>query len=287
MISLNFIMNSHDSQFCSLPSPVVDLLAGITQATLVTVVGYPFDLIKSRMQTGNYRGTIDCIFKSIASEGPMVLYRGATAPWISHLMKRPIQYPMAEKLKQYLTGTSNNYLIGGATGAIGPLFGTPLQVVKVGMQTSTRSDFNTWQYVKHIAQTKGLKGFYRGFGPTVMKDTLFGASFLGHYYTLRDYFIKHSASDVPTWQATFISGATAHCATWMLLIPIDNIKTKTQKAGEYRGTLEIIKNTIKAEGTLSLWRGVIPACLRTIPVSGVAMVGYEYIRSALGNLNYK
>lgn len=62
----------------------------------------------------------------MTKEGPMVLYRGATTPWISHLMKRPIQYPMAEKLKEQLPGTSNNYLIGGATGAIGPIFGTPL-----------------------------------------------------------------------------------------------------------------------------------------------------------------
>lgn len=258
---------------------MVNLVAGVTQATLVTVVGYPFDFVKSRMQTGNYRGTIDCLVKSIASEGPMVLYRGAAAPWISHLMKRPIQYPMAEKLKQYLTGTSNNYLIGGATGAIGPLFGTPLQVVKVGMQTSTSNDFTTTQYIKQIAQTKGLKGFYRGLGATVMKDTLFGASFLGHYYTLRDYFTKHSK--VVTWQVTFFSGAAAHCATWLLLIPIDSIKTKAQNFKEHRGTIEIVKNTIKTEGVLSLWRGVLPACLRTIPVSGVAMVGYEYIRSYL------
>ena len=37
----------------------------------------PFDVIKSRVQDGNqYKGMMDCVRKSVAAEGPMVLYKG-------------------------------------------------------------------------------------------------------------------------------------------------------------------------------------------------------------------
>lgn len=255
---------------------VIDIAAAATQATLVTVVGYPFDLIKTKMQVGEYNGSIQCLRSIIKNEGPLALYRGASAPWLSHMMKRPIQFPLAELMKSHMTGVSNNYIIGGATGALGPLFGTPIQVVKVGMQTSKIK--TSGEYTKMLWKTSGVKGFYRGFVPTMFKDTLFGASFVGHYLTLRDYFESQSYNK---WITTFISGSSAHCATWLVFIPIDTIKSKMQRAGGHNSMLTIIKDTIRSDGITSLWRGVIPACLRTIPVSGIGMIGYEYVRSLI------
>ena len=109
----------------------------------------------------------------------------------------------------------------------------------------------------------------------------FGASFLRHYYSLRDSFDRHQTEGVPRWATTFFSGAAAHCATWMVLIPVDTIKTRVQRVGETRSAMAIIQSALRHEGVGVLWRGVLPACARTIPVSGVAMVGYEYIRQAL------
>jgi len=275
----------------------INLLAGCTQASLVTLVGYPFDLVKGRMQTGKYSSTMNCVSYTVRKEGLVSLYRGGTAPWLSHILKRPIQYPIAEWMKEETNGTSNlnktmgtaisplasNYVIGGVTGAIGPILGTPMQVVKMGMQTTSRGEYTTLKYVQHIFQSKGVAGFYRGFLPTMAKDSLFGASFLGHYYTLRDYFESNNVP-IPKWCATFISGATAHCATWLILIPIDNIKSKVQKANETRSPMTILSNTLRTDGVRSLWRGVLPACMRTIPVSGIAMVGYEGIREYLRDL---
>lgn len=152
------------------------------------------------------------------------------------------------------------------------------------MQTSKANEYTTTQYIREIISKKGITGMYRGLVPTIMKDTLFGASFLGHYFTLRDYFSANPVAGVPEWGTTFVSGATAQCASWLLLIPIDTIKTRAQRAGETRNIGQIISSTVRNEGILSLWRGVIPACVRTIPVSGVAMVGYEYIRNTLGSL---
>lgn len=268
---------------------LVNLLAGVTQATAVTIVGYPFDFVKARLQTGNYRNSVHCIVSSVRAEGFSVLYRGATAPWISHLIKRPVQYPMAEWMKKQFgvdgkaVRPSDNYLIGGVTGAAGPAIGTPLQVVKLGMQTTKAGEYTTLSYLQHLIQTKGPQSLYRGFTATATKDVLFGASFLGHYYTMRDHF-EVNPYGLPANVTIFFSGASAHCGTWLLLIPIDTIKSRVQRAGETRSVKAIIASTIREDGILALWRGVVPACVRTIPVSGFAMVGYEWTRRFFSEL---
>lgn len=260
---------------------MINAAGGATQATLVTMVGYPFDIVKARLQANTSLGSWQCVKNIIKQDGLLGLYRGSPMPWLSHMLKRPIQYPVSEYLKSHISGGYGyNYLIGGVTAIIGPLFGTPLQVVKVATQTSSRKEFkNSYHFIKSNYQTSGLKGFYRGFVPTLLKDTLFGASFIGHYYTLRDA-IGHDS-----WWKNFASGSIAHCLTWYFLIPIDFVKTNIQRSSSPITIREVIRTTIKRDGPLAFWKGVLPACARTIPVSGIAMTGYEYVRSHLSELN--
>jgi solute carrier family 25 carnitine/acylcarnitine transporter 20/29 len=267
------------------------LLVATLQATLVTVTGYPFDLIKARLQSGLYKNSIDCLVQTCKHEGIKGLYRGSLMPWISHMLKRPIQYPISEYLKTKTDQTGNNniyynYLIGAGTGLLGPIFGTPLQVVKIAMQTSQVSNNNSdavsirnsLEYVKYNYKTYGIKGFYRGFIPTLLKDSIFGMSFIGSYYTFRDYV------GTDKWYKNFFNGAAAHCLTWYFFIPIDYIKTNIQKTETKIKIIDVIKTSYKNHGIFVFWKGVIPACLRTIPVSGIAMMGYEFVRKLLTDL---
>ena len=252
---------------------VANTVAGATQASLVTIVGYPFDTVKSRMQTHGYLSSFHCVRSTIQKEGVRALYRGGTMPWLSHLVKRPLQFPISEWMKREQVIT-NNYLIGGVTGPLGAVFGTPLQVVKVGMQTSNQELHKTsWSFIRQRYESLGLLSFYKGFVPTLMKDCLFGASFVGHYYTLRDLL----GSDA--WYKNFASGATAHCATWAALMPIDYVKTTIQRNATPLTIRQVVRSTVRERGPFAFWKGLGPACARTIPVSGIAMTGYEFVRS--------
>lgn len=254
---------------------IKNALAGASLATIVTIVGYPFDLIKTRMQTGRYLSSLQCLSYTWKKGGFLGFYRGSTMPWISHLTKRPLQYPVAEYMKE--KGICNNYLIGAFSGILGTVFGTPLQVIKVSIQTSKKdNNLNVSKVINQNYQLHGWRGFFRGFIPTLIKDTLYSASFVGNYYYLRDWF----GTDKP-WK-TFISGAVAHSITWSIFIPIDNVKTNIQRHQEKKITIqEAIQNTYSRYGFKGFWKGVVPACLRTIPVSGCGVVAYEYVRKIL------
>ena len=289
-----------------LPRWIGNTIAGMTQATLVTITGYPFDLVKSKMQVRKtpYVNSVQCVKDIVKTNGLRGLYRGSMMPWMSHMIKRPLQFPVSEYLKSKFTtddpihSIRNNYIIGAGCGVFGPLFGTPLQVVKVGMQTSSSDAYsNSFVYAKNVVNSKGIKGLYRGFVPTVIKDSIFGGSFVGTYYSLRD----HIGTD--KWYKNFFNGAIAHCFTWYMFIPIDYVKTNIQRniqtniqtniqrngGGIGDGTrtkkaptiIEVIQKGYSKGGIRIFWKGVLPACARTIPVSGIAMTGYEYVRKML------
>lgn len=272
---------------------LANVIGGCVQATTVTVTGYPFDLIKARLQTKMYLTSLACLIGTIKNEGLMGLYRGAMMPWISHLAKRPIQYTISEHLlkktetESVQSNIMYNYLIGGSVGLTGPIIGTPLQVVKVSMQTSSHvgqsqnqdttllKTKNSIEYIKYTYRTHGIRGFYRGFIPTAFKDIIFGGSLIGTYYTLRRLIGKDK------WYKNFFNGAAAHCFTWCIFMPIDYVKTTIQKNEKHLKIRDVIRQGYNDHGLKVFWRGVIPACIRTIPVSGFGMLSYEKIRDLI------
>lgn len=263
-----FLEKKNTSHF-SLSTMKEHVVAGAVQATLVTAVGYPFDTVKVNLQAKNAGSAWDITKNIVRQEGIRGLYKGGTMPLLSHLAKRPLQFPCSEYLKRNRPegfGLGWNYIVGAVQGPLGSVFGTPLQVVKIRSQLETNTVVG---HLKNVIGESGAKGLYRGFTATLAKDCLFSASFLGHYYTLRECW----GSD--KMYKNFINGATAHCATWMILIPIDFVKTNVQKSKTPTTISNVVSTTLKTHGPLAFWRGVVPACLRTIPVSGIAMIGYE------------
>lgn len=241
-----------------------NIMAGIVQGGLMTSIGYPFDLIKTKMQSNRYSSSVYCLKQTIKSNGVFGLYKGSSVAWVSHMIKRPIQYSIAEHLKQSNLNL-NNYQIGFVSGLSSPIIGTPLQVVKINMQSNNMS-------IREFINSGGLTRLYRGFWPTAIKDTVFAMSFVGTYYTLRD----RLGSDI--WYKSFICGSMSHSITWLIFIPIDNIKTTIQRSKEHLTIRSAIAMTYRAGKIKAFWKGVYPACLRTLPVSGISMVGYEMIR---------
>ncbi|KAJ2126884.1 hypothetical protein IW136_006552, partial [Coemansia sp. RSA 678] len=59
------------------------LASAITAAVSGMLVGYPFDSLKTRMQTHHYPSLLACARRSIAEEGVRGLYRGLVPPLLT------------------------------------------------------------------------------------------------------------------------------------------------------------------------------------------------------------
>lgn len=250
----------------------MDLIPGAVQAIVHTIIGHPFDTIKTRMQTGIYKNSFQCFSIAMKTEGLSAIYRGVTMPVLSHLVKRPIQFPIFHYLKDK---DINRYLSGSISGAFGTFWGGPLQVVKINMQASqSKENKNTKHFISKHYKKYGIGGFYRGFKINLLKDSIFGASFLGNYTLISE----NLPSQITTGRA-FISGAISNILTWWLFIPIDSIKTVVQREGITNK--EALLKIIEKNGYFGFWKGIAPATLKQALAPGLAMTAYELCRELI------
>lgn len=78
------------------------LASAITAAVTGMLVGYPFDSLKTRMQTHHYTSLLSCARKSIADEGIYGLYRGLLPPLLTASAAKSMSFSAFEQTKQWL-----------------------------------------------------------------------------------------------------------------------------------------------------------------------------------------
>ena len=89
------------------PLPPMDfalgLLPGVAHAVSTIVVGYPFDTVKTRLQTGMYKGEwpiARCVRDTLRTEGAASFYRGCSVPMAALLLKRPVEFAIFEEMQR-------------------------------------------------------------------------------------------------------------------------------------------------------------------------------------------
>lgn len=272
-----------------------DILSTSIYAFFYTYSGYPFDLIKSRIQSNPnfYKSEFDCA-KKIYNNGNRSLfsfYKGSSVALSYYMLSMPIQYTTAEVLKKYyidnnknLIGNksqnySQNYIIGGLSGIVGPIIANPLQVLKVSNQTlSTNLQMTFRQLFMYNYTNYGIYGFYRGLLPSIIKESMYSTLFIGTYFNMRDHF----GND--TIYKNTLNSVVSYWTTWLVIMPVDYIKTNLQKHisdGKKLSIIKIIKNDINGENIFNLWRGYRLICIRTVFISCVAVNIYESFRNLI------
>ncbi|KAJ9476924.1 putative Mitochondrial ornithine transporter 1 (putative) [Pseudozyma hubeiensis] len=84
----------------------------------------------------------------------------------------------------------------------------------------------------------GIKGFYMGFPLHMTRDTLGTALYFGFYDSIRKLVSRHSVDSgasgpklygIPAPVVSFLSGSSAGILSWLIVYPVDLIKTKVQR----------------------------------------------------------
>lgn len=148
----------------------------------------------------------------------------------------------------------------------------------------------TLQVVARVWTTEGgLRGMYRGLGSTVAREMPGYYVFFLAYEASRTYMNDWHHSSLatstaplvehredPAW-VTMTAGAAAGTCLWLVVYPVDAIKSRIQAAGgggstaesSSGGFLRAMALSVRNEGPLALYRGLAPTLLRTVPASAV------------------
>nr|XP_039248987.1 mitochondrial carnitine/acylcarnitine carrier protein-like [Styela clava] len=131
--------------------------------------------IQSEVTNKKYSGLWDC-FKTLYRTGGITsIYRGIMLTLFREIFGNGAFFATVEYIKRKFPeeetlNIRNTILAAGTGGMVFWVIGMPVDVLKSKFQTAPDGRYNAIvDVVKEIARNDGLKGFYRGFGPAILR----------------------------------------------------------------------------------------------------------------------
>jgi hypothetical protein len=205
--------------------------------------------------------------------------------------------------------TISRFKDGALSGLVSGAILQPLQVIKTSMQVSPiekPSDHHhqSKAYKKMMATTKhrhyellsfkeatmliyereGFRGYFRGFLPSINKNTLNAGTYFSTLYYLR--FCMMKMNNMSDHAVNFWASASARAIQTTICNPLVVIKTRFEVLGfqEYNSLYDGVKKIFKNEGALGFFTGLKISLIRDVPFSGLFYPIYEISKSFYSNL---
>ncbi|KAF9108755.1 hypothetical protein BGX29_007045 [Mortierella sp. GBA35] len=123
------------------------VLAASSAAVCSVLSGFPFDSVKTRMQTHSYKSIMDCVRKTYAEERLGGFFRGMIPPLITVSIIKSISFSVYEGSKQKVRSVSETlqgqtipsligltFISGSVAGTVVAMMSSPLELVKLQRQ---------------------------------------------------------------------------------------------------------------------------------------------------------
>jgi solute carrier family 25 (mitochondrial carnitine/acylcarnitine transporter), member 20/29 len=214
----------------------------------------------------------------------------------------------------------NSFIAGSCGGLLQCVILVPSEVIKCTMQAGTIPGLNvqstnafkpTIDTIRHIYKTEGMRGMYKGLVVTCFREIPAIGVYFFSYKNIRSQIHKMQGGTTQTpvsTIATLVSGALAGGISWLLVYPIDVIKTNVQasvslsvtagsagspgSSGMQVEASKVYKSTgyqgmsfwsvgralYQKRGFSVFYNGVGAAVFRALPVNAVVFYLYENIK---------
>lgn len=285
-------------------SPISYSIAGTVGGLISVTVGHPLDTIKVRLQTAEilsqrtkFRGTLDCVMQTVRKEGALALFKGLS-PHL--LMSVPCSsllfwgYGMGLKLQSKDQNFDKLrpveiFNAGLFSGAFVAAVFVPFWHVKCKLQVQQMSSVNVkykgpFTLARQILQTRGIRGIYIGLSANLLTAPASACYFVSYEYLVRALTPAGTSRDDVRSLHVLFAGGIAGTVWWLVGLPADVLTSRiwTAPEGKYpRGVKDALRELLRNEGALALYKGFVPVFLKAAPESAAFFWGYELTLKAI------
>ncbi|KAG7311894.1 hypothetical protein JYU34_002979 [Plutella xylostella] len=277
-------------------------------ASIVAEFGtFPIDTTKTRLQIQGqkvdprhvelrYSGMVDCFVKTSQQEGVKALYCGIWPAVLRQATYGTIKFGTYYSLKKALASrradggarehVASNTACAALAGGLSSAIANPTDVLKVRMQVGDEKR-NIVRCFISIYEAEGVRGLWRGVGPTSQRAAVIAAVELPVYDACKKR-LAVTMGDTPVNH--FVSSLVASLGSAVASTPLDVIRTRLMnqrklkghiaRPGEiiYKGTTDCFLQTVRNEGFPALYKGFVPTWLRMGPWNIIFFVTYEQLK---------
>ncbi|KAF0695947.1 Aste57867_13254 [Aphanomyces stellatus] len=179
--------------------------------------------------------------------------------------------------------TFNQLVIAGSiSGMSSVVVCHPLDTIRTRLQHSTSATFSS--VVSNTIRFEGIRGLYKGFFPPFFSQAVYKSVIFSIQGRVRHLMSAHMDQPSPLLLST-VAGATGGGINAFLVAPVELVRNRLQiqqhATAKYKGSLDVIRQVIKHEGPLALWKGLSATITRDSLGVALYFVGYDAVKSAL------
>mgnify|MGYP006149485949 CR=1 FL=1 len=261
-------------------------------------LAHPLDTLKTRQQThvayAHAGGPLAALRLSLAHDGVGGLLRGLAPALASSMLFRALPFAAYGWTTEWLRGAAPDFasaqplLVAALAGASGGLLRAcaevPLEALKVQAQVGRGGSGGR-------GGRGGIAALYAGLPITALRNATVVALFWTFYVGSAD--TRHLLCGGIPALASFVGGAGCSTAAWLVVFPLDVVKSRVQGDGAHleraqRGghrnlaALAAARDVYAASGVGGFYRGLRAGLARSVVANGGAMVAYDAVRTWLG-----
>jgi len=285
-----------------------EALAGLSAGILGTVIGYPLDTVKTRMQTSSSssRSILATASHIVRNEGGVPsLYKGVVPPLISLSILNTLNFASYSYFQHFFGAHRSAWDVrnAAAAAAVGPLAATvstvenllktQLQLDNVVQRTTQQSRYKggARDCARQLVQTHGWMVLYHGHAVNTVRETVFLMTYfflyeglrhqIGHWGIAANHNDHNDDSTAIHQLAIPVAGGLSGALAWTVSFPLDCVRAGVQgqdlrrTAQRPKTAAQVLQSILHTKGLGGLYHGVAPSIARAFLVSGSRFSAYE------------
>jgi len=247
------------------------------------------EMIKQGRLAEPYKGVVDCVQKTLRTEGVLPFWRGNLANVLRYFPTQALNFAFKDTIKAMFKTPKDapnyvkfgtNILSGGFAGSMSLTFVYSLDYARTRLANDAKGKGGERQfnglidvYVKTI-KTDGIQGLYRGFVISCVGIFIYRGMYFGLYDSLKPILL----GDAPSVALSFLLGWAVTITAGLMSYPIDTIRRRMMMtsgaAVKYKGSIDCGLQILKSEGFMSMMKGAGANVLRGVAGAGV-LAGFD------------
>lgn len=181
----------------------------------------------------------------------------------------------------------DNYVNGAISGVTSILFTQPLQCIRTTMMVTYKDGKPSGLFytIKRIFSEEGIRGFYRGLTPTILKNTIGGSLYFGLLENNKNFVRKFNLNDN---LKNFLSSAAARGIQCVVINPLIVTSTRFEVIGfnSYKNIFDALWRIRLEEGWTGFFKGLKPFMFKEIPSTAMFFTIYEKLKTLIAPIEF-
>jgi len=251
------------------------------------------EMIKQGRLAEPYKGVVDCVQKTLRTEGVIPFWRGNLANVLRYFPTQALNFAFKDTIKALFSTPKGapqwqkfgtNILSGGFAGSLSLTVVYSLDYARTRLANDAKGKGGERQFnglidvYRKTLKTDGIQGLYRGFTISAVGIFIYRGMYFGMYDSLKPILLGDDASVL----MSFLLGWGVTIGSGLMSYPIDTIRRRMMmtsgSAVKYKGSFDCFKQVMKNEGFMSLMKGAGANVLRGVAGAGV-LAGFDKFKA--------